>query len=105
MAWKPACLTRGAISGRPAKATSCPRSVSARATPRLGGRLPPPDQFNQRNRAIVSSLDNRMDDPANDIFGGAPAEAEIPTKQFPGVDVGRDQQRIEEFGAFAFFER
>src|ERR1700722_912644 len=99
MARKPAWTTRGTISGRPAKATSWPRSVRARAMPRLGGRLPPPDQFNQRIRAISSSRYKSTYDVADDRCGGTAAQAEIAAQQLPRIDVGCDEQRVEEFSA------
>src|SRR5579863_6092120 len=99
MARKPAWTTRGTISGRPAKATSCPRPVSARAMPRLGGRLPPPDQFNHSIRAMFVPPHQRDGDAANDRLCRLAAEAEIAAQQLPCVDVEGDDQRIMRLAA------
>src|SRR5579872_2923984 len=100
MARKPAVRTRGTISGRPAKATSWPRAVSTRATPKLGGRFPPPDQLSQSIRAIFClPIDDAIDDPAYDRLGCGSAEPHVPPQQLPHIDVGRDDQCVEQLGA------
>src|SRR5580692_12990635 len=97
MARKPAVLTRGTISGRPANATEWPRSVSTRATPRLGGRFPPPDQFSQRIRAICALLFGyAQNHVSNNCLGCRPAQPHVPAQQLPDIDVGDDDQHGEE---------
>src|SRR4029077_967789 len=100
MARKPAAFTRGTISGRPANASSCPRSVNTRAMPRLGGRFPPPDQFSQRIRAISRLLfEHTGNHLANRRFGGRAAERHVAAKKLPDVNVGQDDEDSEKLFA------
>src|SRR5579863_3941252 len=91
MARKPAVLTRGTISGRPAKVTWWPRSVRTRATPRLGGRFPPPDQFSQRIRFAICALplDDTIDHLQNDRFRGRARETHVAANKLPDINVGQ----------------
>src|SRR5579883_1367074 len=57
---------RGIISGSPAKIASWPRSLKARAMPRLGGRLPPPEKTRNRMRAMSAP---RRAPRAAELFG------------------------------------
>src|SRR3569832_2251626 len=111
MALKPALSTRGTISGLPAKATSCPRSVSVRAMPRLGGRLPPPDQFSQSILAIAAPPDETNNHSFCSCLCCSAGQSEIPTKQLPGINIERDDQALQDLfascaleGAQRFFE-
>src|SRR5579883_683350 len=100
MARKPATSTRGTISGRPANTTSWPRSDKTRAMPRLGGRFPPPDQFNHRIFAICRLLQRYpINHLANDRLGGAATELAVTTQQLPHIDIGEDGQHFRQFGA------
>src|SRR3569623_538969 len=101
MARNPARSTRGTISGRPAKATRCPRSVSTRAMPRLGGRFPPPDQFSQRILAILALLNKCGDHTANDGMRGMSAQFGIAPQQLPGIDVKGDNKRLMHLCTFS----
>src|SRR6185312_7738091 len=95
MALKPALSTRGTISGLPAKATSCPRSVSVRAMPRLGGRLPPPDQFSQSILAIAAPPYESKDHPPCRGLCCSTGQAKVSAKQFPGIDIEGDNQAVQ----------
>src|SRR3984957_19579878 len=100
MARKPAVFTRGTISGRPANASSCPRSVNTRAMPRLGGGFPPPDQFSQRIRAIGRLLfkytGNHL---ANRCLCRRTIERHVAAKKLPDINVGQDDEDIEKLFA------
>src|ERR1700674_5382231 len=99
MARNPAALTRGTISGRPANATVCPRSVNTRAIPRLGGRLPPPDQFNHSILAMsFLRACYAIDHLTNDRLGGSSAQLSVAPQDLPDIDIGEDSQDFEKLG-------
>src|SRR5579883_1626023 len=99
MARKPARSTRGTISGRPAKTTSWRRSVSTRAMPKLGGRLPPPDQLSQMILAMFFLPDQAEHSALCSRLSRSTRQAEVSAKQLPRVDVEGDDQRIFDFFA------
>src|SRR5579883_332479 len=104
MARKPARSTRGTISGRPAKETRWPRSVKTRAIPRLGGRLPPPDQFSQIISAIALLPYQPQDEALHPSHRGRARQTKVPAQQFPRVDVEGDNQRVVHLSARTVFQ-
>ena len=90
-------LSRGSQRARPARPFQAfPRTRhdahvrEDHTTPRLGGRLPPPDQFNHNTLAMFILPRQSDDHTAGDGLGRTPVEPKIAPRRLPDVNVEGD---------------